>query len=145
MINVYFDGAWITPEITGSWGFVIQNRSIWKRKKKGSGIIINKDGSCNFAEYRGLLEALKYLLKNNCQDEKIKVFGDSKLVINQVNGKWRIKNGAYVPVAKEMLPLLGRFRNISFSWIPREQNEEADDLTNKELAKVGLDPEDYFF
>jgi hypothetical protein len=62
--------------------------------------------------------------------------GDSQLVVNQMNGQWAIKEGAYTKYAqrcKELLRLFGKKPTIN--WIKREQNEEADNLSKGHLAK----------
>ena len=64
----------------------------------------------------------------------------SNLVINQLNGKWRIKKGLYLSIAiktKELLAYLrGLGSQVSFSWIPREQNEECDALSKKTASSA---------
>ena len=64
--------------------------------------------------------------------------GDSKLVINQLNGKWRIRKGLYLSIAMEAEDLLAYLKGlgwqVSFCWIPRTQNEECDALSKKGCA-----------
>jgi ribonuclease HI len=68
------------------------------------------------------------------------IHGDSKLVINQLTGRWRIKKGLYLSIAIETKQLLAHLRGlgwqISFCWIPREQNEECDALSKKSCRVV---------
>jgi ribonuclease HI len=94
---------------------------------KGSGM------SNNVAEYAGVLHILKYL--SSRPPRRATIHGDSNLVINQLNGKWRVRKGLYLSIAIETKELLAYLRGlgwqISLCWIPREQNEECDALSKK--------------
>ena len=85
----------------------------------------------NVAEYSGLIAALKYI-NNLDRDAKVEVSMDSKLVIEQMSGRWQVKNPGMRELVKQAMaahtPAL-----ISYKWIPREQNEHADRLANKAL------------
>lgn len=86
----------------------------------------------NVAEYLALIHILKLMKKKTgCV---IKILGDSKLVIMQMDGQWRIKDGAYVPFAREAQSLLTELRKnntVMLQWIPRDKNQTADDLSKK--------------
>ena len=85
----------------------------------------------NVAEYSGLIAALHYVNKLD-PAAKIEVSMDSKLVIEQMSGRWQIKNEGMRTLAKDARnahdPLL-----VSYKWIPRDQNSHADRLANKAL------------
>jgi ribonuclease HI len=93
--------------------------------------------SNNVAEYAGVLHILKYL--SSRPPGRVTIHGDSNLVINQLNGRWRIKKGLYLPIALETKGLLAYLRGlgwqINFCWIPREQNEECDTLSKTTADK----------
>ena len=55
--------------------------------------------SNNLAEYAGVLHILKYLCAR--PPGRVTIHGDSNLVINQLNGKWRVRKGLYLPIAIE--------------------------------------------
>jgi ribonuclease HI len=81
----------------------------------------------NVAEYEGLLAAARWLNDEEI-DEKIQIRGDSELVIKQMKGEYRVNSATskrYVPQIKELL--VGK--EVSFQWVPREKNEEADRLS----------------
>ena len=139
MIGVFFDGAVepTNPGGTGSYGFAVfdQNKILYTESiiiGKGEGI------TNNLAEYSGLLHALQWLYKNDYQEQEIIIYGDSKLVIEQMTGRWRIKKGVYVPVAVRCQEALKHFTKISFQWIPREENTIADALSKDVLKKHGV-------
>ena len=60
--------------------------------------------SNNVAEYAGVLQVLKYLAPR--PPGRVTIHGDSKLVINQLNGKWRIRKGLYRSIAVDAKDLL---------------------------------------
>ena len=85
--------------------------------------------SNNVAEYLALYECLKYIIENKLNHHKVRVHGDSMLVVKQMNKQWRIKEGLYVYAAKLCFNLLPEFKDIKFNWIPRERNEYCDNLS----------------
>ena len=81
----------------------------------------------NVAEYEGLLAAAQWIVDEGI-NEKILIKGDSQLVIKQMKGEYRVNSATskkYVPEIKRLLQGL----DVSFSWVPREENEEADELS----------------
>ncbi|TFG77135.1 MAG: ribonuclease HI family protein [Thermodesulfobacteriales bacterium] len=90
----------------------------------------------NQAEYTALITALESALdlKNN----KIKIFTDSLLVANQVNGVWKVKHPEIILLNKEAKKLFGNYKNISIQHIPREQNRDADRLANLAIDEYPL-------
>jgi len=131
----WFDGGCqpVNPGGTAAYGVVIKEQDgtilVWEHGLvgKGSGM------SNNLAEYAGVLHILKYL--STRPPGRVTIYGDSNLVINQLNGKWRIRKGVYLPIAIETKALLADLHGlgwqISLLWIPREQNEECDALSKK--------------
>jgi ribonuclease HI len=96
-----------------------------------------KANSNNVAEYAALIMLLEYLIAAGMTEREIEVRGDSKLVVNQMSGIWRISqnsNGLYVPMGRKALALRPKFSGLRFRWIPREQNTLADDLSKQELT-----------
>ena len=93
----------------------------------------------NVAEYCALELALDWLIENGHTLEPISVMGDSQLVINQCFGRWRIKSGAYAEVARRVQSKLRRFSAIRGKWVPRDQNELADELSKMHLRDAGVE------
>jgi probable phosphoglycerate mutase len=95
----------------------------------------------NEAEYQGLVAALKTLstFTKLGEIESLTIKLDSKLVVEQVLGHWKVKEDrlrGYVSEARQLL------QNLPFSYIlihiPREQNKLADAIVNKTLDSRGL-------
>jgi ribonuclease HI len=93
------------------------------------------DGTNNLSEYLGLYSILAYL--SGKKGSNVKIYGDSKMVIEQMSGRWRIKDGIYTTVADLCNELLIAMENqdtiVNFEWIPREQNKRADELSKLAL------------
>jgi ribonuclease HI len=132
MIKVFFDGSCIpNPGGVISYGAVIKQHEkiIYEISKKINIPSINSTN--NVAEYCACIAALKYLIFKSLNTYEIYVFGDSKLVINQMAGIWEIGEGKYTKYADIAKDLLFQFSNIHFEWISRERNHHADSLARK--------------
>ena len=137
----WFDGACgpVNPGGTATFGVVVRD---------GSGTVLLKEHglvgkgstmSNNLAEYAGVLHILKYL---SCRPPgRVTIHGDSNLVINQLNGKWRVRKGLYLSTAIEAKTLLAYLHNcgweINLCWIPRTQNKECDALSKRGCHTAG--------
>ena len=93
-------------------------------------------GTNNEAEYQGLLYGLRAAKNNNIKN--IAVYGDSLLVINQVEGKWQCKAKNLVGYLTEARNLIRDFDRIILYHIPREKNKRADELANDAMDKLEL-------
>lgn len=91
----------------------------------------------NQAEYSALIFAFKKIKqifgKNKIKDLKVECYLDSELVVNQLNGKYKILEEGLQPLFLEVWNLKIDFKNVSFNYIPREENKEADKLVNQAL------------
>lgn len=91
----------------------------------------------NVAEYRGLiagLRAAKALMPDASADggPRVHVRMDSKLVVEQMSGRWKIKHPDMKPLAAEAARILPASA-VSYEWIPREKNKHADRLANEAM------------
>ncbi len=85
----------------------------------------------NEAEYTGLLLGLECALKLGISE--IDVEGDSNLVVNQVQGKWKVKATNLAPLCAKAKALLQKFKEVSVKHIPREENADADALSKEAI------------
>ncbi|MDF1703584.1 MAG: bifunctional RNase H/acid phosphatase [Aeromicrobium sp.] len=84
----------------------------------------------NVAEYRGLIGALE-LAREHAPGEAVEVRMDSKLVIEQMAGRWRIKDPGLRELADRAAALVPE--QVTWTWVPRAQNAAADALANEAL------------
>lgn len=92
----------------------------------------------NIAEYEAVLRGLKALLaeygKDYFQTASVLVRMDSKLVIEQMRGAYKVKHPNLIPRHLEMRNLIARnFGKVEFEHVPRERNKDADALANQAM------------
>ncbi|MEW9533395.1 bifunctional RNase H/acid phosphatase [Microbispora sp. NPDC049125] len=86
----------------------------------------------NVAEYRGLIAGLRALVALGVEGGPVEVRMDSKLVVEQMAGRWKVKHEGLRPLALEAAALARKFR-VTWTWIPRERNTHADRLANEAM------------
>jgi ribonuclease H / adenosylcobalamin/alpha-ribazole phosphatase len=101
-------------------------------RKAGLGIATN-----NVAEYSGLLAGLEAARELGAASVAVRM--DSKLVIEQMSGRWRIKNEALGALAEKARKLVAGFDSVTFEWIPRAANAHADRLANEAMDEQAGD------
>jgi broad specificity phosphatase PhoE/ribonuclease HI len=82
----------------------------------------------NVAEYGGLIAGLRAAVELGAQDVDVRM--DSKLVVEQMSGRWKVKHPSMQPLAREAAELVRQLPRVRFSWIPRAKNGHADALAN---------------
>ncbi|WP_336318535.1 bifunctional RNase H/acid phosphatase [Streptomyces lavendofoliae] len=85
----------------------------------------------NVAEYKGLVAGLK-AARDLAPDATIRVRMDSKLVVEQMSGRWKIKHPDMKPLAAEAARVFPASQ-VTYEWIPRERNKHADRLANEAM------------
>ncbi|GAA3370900.1 hypothetical protein GCM10020367_19380 [Streptomyces sannanensis] len=85
----------------------------------------------NVAEYRGLLAGLRAARELD-PDAEVRVRMDSKLVVEQMSGRWKIKHPDMKPLAAEAARVFPPGQ-VTYEWIPREENKRADRLANEAM------------
>jgi len=123
-VEIYIDGAARGNPGNSGIGVLIRETKDKNREiKKYLGTKTN-----NHAEYTALITALDSA--NDLKDKQIKIFTDSLLVANQINGIWKVRHPDIISLNKQAKLLLENFKNITIQHIPRELNREADRLAN---------------
>lgn len=82
----------------------------------------------NVAEYRGMIAGLRAARELGATEVDVRM--DSKLVVEQMAGRWKVKHANLQPLATEARELIAEFARVRFEWIPRAQNSHADRLAN---------------
>jgi ribonuclease HI len=123
--TMYFDGCSKgNPGPSGCGSCIFNNgEEVW-----GASIFVEERETNNVAEYHGLLLGLKHAI--DMKIKKLIVYGDSLLVIKQMNKQYKITAENLVPLFNEAQELKTRFDNITFTHVYRTQNKRADELSN---------------
>jgi ribonuclease H / adenosylcobalamin/alpha-ribazole phosphatase len=107
-----------------------------------TGEVLAEDGTTigvatnNVAEYSGLIAGLR-MAAELAPDAQVEVRMDSKLVVEQMSGRWKIKHPDMKPLATRA-HALAPF-GTTYTWMPREENKHADRLLNEALdAHMGI-------
>jgi probable phosphoglycerate mutase len=85
----------------------------------------------NVAEYSGLIAGLSAAAELGAREVEVRM--DSKLVVEQMSGRWQIKHPGLRPLAAQAAALVREFETVRFGWIPRERNRLADALANQAM------------
>lgn len=90
--------------------------------------VVGQKSTNNVAEYHGLLRGLEAAVELGA--DEVEFYMDSKLVVEQMNGRWKIKHPDMQKLAIEARRLLDRIPSFSLEWVPRAKNSVADALSN---------------
>ncbi|UNO42374.1 bifunctional RNase H/acid phosphatase [Streptomyces sp. MST-110588] len=90
----------------------------------------------NVAEYKGLLAGLR-AARDLAPEATVRVRMDSKLVVEQMSGRWKIKHPDMQPLAAEARTVFPPSQ-VTYEWIPRERNKHADRLANEAMDAGAL-------
>jgi probable phosphoglycerate mutase len=129
VITAYFDGgARSNPGPAGYGVYIVGDNGEVLAELSGSlGNTTN-----NIAEYNGLIAALQWAVDRNMTQLAVK--GDSQLIIEQMRGNYKVKNEGLKPLYLKARLLVMQIGDVTFEHVRREQNKEADRLSN-----VGMD------
>lgn len=143
-VEVFFDGLCqpINPGGIACYAYVVKDRGSGATLKSEHGLAaepFSPDATNNVAEYTALIKALEWLAASGLEPEKIVVKSDSQLVVNQMNGRFKVGTKRIVPLFRKAAELKARFRDVRIEWVPRSENREADSLTNRAYNQAFID------
>ncbi|MFC6093645.1 bifunctional RNase H/acid phosphatase [Saccharothrix lopnurensis] len=95
-------------------------------RSAGLGVATN-----NVAEYQGLIAGLRAAAEVGAAEVLVRM--DSKLVVEQMSGRWKVKHPAMQPLFARARELAREFERVGYEWIPRERNKRADRLANQAM------------
>ena len=87
---------------------------------------LNYNSTNNTAEYEACILGMKAALEVKVQ--KLDVFGDLNLIVSQVRGNWKVKEGKLKPYHEHLEGLRKKFEKVTFFYLPKEENQLADSL-----------------
>ncbi|MBC7303865.1 MAG: bifunctional RNase H/acid phosphatase [Nocardia sp.] len=114
------------PAGYGAVVFAADHVRVLAERKEFIGVATN-----NVAEYRGLIAGLAASAELGARAVTVRM--DSKLVVEQMSGRWKIKHASMIPLAEQARALVAGFDRVSFTWIPRAENSHADRLANEAM------------
>ena len=125
-----FDGSSKgNPGLAGAGMVIYKNSEEYWASYKFVGFKTN-----NQSEYSALILGLKEALHQGI--DTLCVYGDSLLVINQVNGIFRVKSPMLIELYQEVIELKAQFKHIEFNHVYRDYNKRADELSNLAVANI---------
>ena len=131
MYTAYIDGASRgNPGPSGIGVVIYKDNTPMVEISKYIGIQTN-----NIAEYSALLELLDNLIDRNIL--KIEAYSDSELIVNQINGKYKVRNMKLIKLYNEAKLKINKLEYFKFSHVKRESNSHADKLANIAIDKKG--------
>jgi ribonuclease HI len=121
-------------------GFISYGWLIYKGERlvaRGFGVFaLDKYAASNIAEYIALIEGLEALADHGVRREAVEIRGDAKCVIDQMCGRARISSAPTQKINKRASRLAKRFTALSWQWVPRRYNRDADRLTKRAMREV---------
>lgn len=127
MVSIYIDGASLgNPGKIGIGYLIYKDKHLIKKESVYLGVQTN-----NFAEYMGLIFSLIEAL--NLDEKKCDVFSDSKLLCEQINGNFKVKNENIYPLFILAKKIISNFDEFNITHIYREENKEADKLSREAI------------
>ncbi len=88
--------------------------------------------SNHFAQYKGLIEGLKYIKANNLSNVAIQ--GSSSLLEKQLSGVWQVKSDSLKPLHEEAINLMQGITNVKLQYIDKKENSRADNLSYEAIT-----------
>ncbi|MBF6213093.1 bifunctional RNase H/acid phosphatase [Nocardia puris] len=119
------------PAGYGAVVFDADHATVLAERRESIGVATN-----NVAEYRGLIAGLEAAAELGARIVSVRM--DSKLVVEQMSGRWKVKHAAMIPLADRARRLVTGFDRVTFAWIPRAQNSHADRLANEAMDDASL-------
>jgi ribonuclease HI len=102
-----------------------------------------RDANSNVAEYLALIEGLETLSDLGIRAERLRICGDAKGVIDQMQGRAAVSSPSSRPLFRRAKRLADRFQRLEWAWVPRKHNRAADLLTRRAMRQVCQDNRHY--
>ncbi|MCE7000353.1 bifunctional RNase H/acid phosphatase [Saccharothrix sp. S26] len=117
------------------YGAVVLDASgeVLAERSAGIGVATN-----NVAEYQGLIAGLRAAAELGASVVDVRM--DSKLVVEQMSGRWKVKHPSMQPLVAQAREVARSFDRVAYEWIPRERNQRADRLANLAMDEQAAGP-----
>lgn len=138
-VRIYFDGGFHREQRLAGLGAVIYFTQTNQHYRIRTNLQADYLTSNNEAEYAALLFAIEQLEELGVHHQKIEIFGDSQVVINEMNGEWAVSENVLASWADKIdvkLQKLGL--KATYTYVDRKVNEEADQLASQALEGTNI-------
>ncbi len=129
-IVLYFDGLCEprNPGGVATFGVVVYmgKKKIFSEGGLALARPFSDEASNNVAEYSALIRGMSWLIDNGLNRGRVTIRGDSRLVVNQLRGEFKVKARRIVELYHRASELLSQFRDVKVEWVDRSKNSEAD-------------------
>lgn len=147
MYELMFDGLFRSAVKQHKAGFMCIGWVLFEYENQigqGYGVIgRGRDATSNIAEYLALIDGLQAVLDLGIRHEPVRVVGDARVVIEQMQGRSKISTSRVEPMYRQAMSLAGRLDGVEWLWVPRRRNRMADRLTRRALREMLDDPQLY--
>lgn len=132
---IHTDGACLGNPGPAGAGFII---------KSADGAVLRQGslalghGTCNIAEYEGLIAALEAARELGLTHVQVRT--DSELLCKQMTGRYRVRNSALRRLHAKARQLMQSFQHVAFEHVPRERNTQADALASEGAERARSRP-----
>src|SRR3989338_8978940 len=128
------DGASRGNPCPASYGFVLKSKDGPILHEEGEQIGITTN---NVAEYTAVIKAFEYIIKKFFRKapHKIEVVSDSRLVVEQLSGRFKIKSPNLMPLFDKIKTMEFELGSVFYRSVPREENFLADRLANRAFER----------
>ncbi|MBA7677130.1 Bifunctional protein [subsurface metagenome] len=129
-IIIYTDGGSRGNPGPSAASFILTDSAGIRLQVKG---IFIGHATCNVAEYTGIVKALESAKQIGAK--QVLVFSDSLLLVNQINGQWKVKSRNLEDLYRRAIELLRTFEGWEVVHVRRHKNADADALVNLALDR----------
>ena len=132
--TLHFDGLYeprYRPDGIATYGFVVRHGDEVVHEEGGLVLPPGEGGSANVAEFAALVHGLGWFRGRDLGGCPLHVVGDSRLVVETVNGTWKLSSERLLPLRDLARSLVEEVRPASLVKVPRDQNAAADALTRR--------------
>lgn len=140
MYELMFDGLFRCAVKQHKAGFMCIGWVLFKHEMQigqGYGVIgRGRDATSNIAEYLALIDGLQAVLDLGVRHEPVRVVGDARVVIEQMQGRSKISTSRVAPMHRQAMALANRLDWVEWLWVPRRRNKIADRLTRRALREM---------
>lgn len=134
-IIIYTDGGARPNPGHGGAGFVVYSNDTELHR---AGVYLGSQETNNTAEYKAVLLALNYVRLHHKKYDKVLIFTDSNLLVQQFAGRWKCKHAGLRPLLLQLSDLKKKFKSLEIRWVKGHDKSKgniiADALATKAIA-----------